>query len=661
LDNNLYSFNKYWVEGRDVEEEEKEKEKASLREEIEEDIRTEMQLEHAAMAPSAANNKGKKRNSNRNNNNNNNNNNNSNSNKNRASIESNSSLVPVSTELALNSQMSPRARSKALLSMLKGSSSRNESENDNLDNSNSQLTDNEERMLFMRYDERDDEDCDKEDCDSSYYEEDEGQHTDDGEEDEEYDNNNNNNNSNNYNNNSNMNIRSSYDMNNSNRLSLFAGRSMKISKNNKNFYGRSTLLATSDDIVTELEITIKCMQKRFEREGGGDALITEEKKDKTEEEEIDDALEKAGEASGDDGDNDESEGENENKKKKKIGKAKGKGKKEKKITLLDSLNARLSEDVEKDDEANSDDDVDSLDSSVFGGTQFGWFPNSHSGVPQITSDGYVRDAKENEDGTRNDENSNANKIDEALKTNLKVKEPYEAIFADNMIQRGPSSERPQSPRIISTDDIYSKRYRPSSHENQNVKTPVIFVSNNNNNNNNNNSSFDPSAPPLKLPGTVINSWSYVPRHSTEWELKEHPSDAKRHSPRLAKKFNFLDVSDNDTNYNQHGFDSFPSSELANGNFAKSKGDSEKNSKWVGSSLLSARKRLTEFKNHRARLGEESARANGNGNGNENVPPTYNNSNSSSNNSNKEDESSAFESARNRLEAFKKLRNEYSAR
>ena len=91
------------------------------------------------------------------------------------------------------------------------------------------------------------------------------------------------------------------------------------------------------------------------------------------------------------------------------------------------------------------------------------------------------------------------------------------------------SPRGKSPRVVSTDEVYYNRWRPSSHENRNVSTPVYFVTQN-----------DPTAPArLNAANTNVNSWSYVPRHSAEWEVRRRGMTGVSERSRRSAEINII--------------------------------------------------------------------------------------------------------------------------
>ncbi|GMH64985.1 hypothetical protein TL16_g04088 [Triparma laevis f. inornata] len=421
---------------------------------------------------------------------------------------------------------------------------------------------------------------------------------------------------------------------------------------NKHFYGKSTLLAASDDIVTELEVTIKCMQKRLNCEPLDDPTAKIRLLGETLE-----------------------EGEGDGKKKKKG----GKGKDDKDSLMLAMEEAELGPEfdeweidedgkktivvrrrkkVEKEKEegeggegdvdksANDlnleEDDLLADDDDVFGATPFGWMPSGSGGYSAGPQDPYMslvgnkkgglegegekvggeegreEGGEEKKDAFKDAFDRAANTVSMQGDSGSPRAPPLSPRSAQNVAPMGyyggggsrvvstdevffrkyepgvSGSRSPRggrtSPRVVSTDEVYYKRWRPSSHENANVTTPVYFVTDNDR-------ISGGGDPGLNKPNTNIHSWTYVPRHSTEWELKAHPSDQV----------------DKENEGARENLNSFPSTELKDmkkdrsGRWGGVGGgsSSSRRSNFAGSSILSARKRLEKFKEERVRVAETS--------------------------------------------------------
>ena len=437
----------------------------------------------------------------------------------------------------------------------------------------------------------------------------------------------------------------------------------------RSLYGKSTLLATSDDIVTELEVTMKCMQKRLNLNPADIARL----KDEEDEEEGKPApspnssqtseIMKALNEAEDDSDFDEWLIDDEGKKtivmrrRKKKGKGRG-GKGD-----IDESNLASKEQDGNDERGVLDDPLfEQEDEEMFGATPFGWVPTRNAGTtgfyptmepadPMRThQDPYFTVSKPNGDGDgkKKDDNdgqeqgvkAGADQLPAGARATTTNPADYPGIPAIPAISSAPPlsprvnyNGEPRSPRLISTDEVYYNRYRPSAHENTNVATPVWFVSS---------KDSHPAAPQLNAPNTSINKWSYVPRRSTEWELTTHPSDQDKENAALGS----------------NSFGSFPSTELKNlkaassvSQVASSSTALLKRTAYSGSSILSARKRLEAFKSLRAQTEDSFA-------------PAFNSSKFAVNNEEDLDSDSDeggkaghIAAAKSRLEEFKRMRQE----
>jgi len=620
LQNDLWTFHKTWVEGHDGDKEQSEEKKEEVLQQLEDKIRGELQLEKAAAAAVPSLSPGKKSRKSRR--------------KHRRHHSHNkNSLAPISTEIhhnATGGSLSPRARARALLGMISSTQTLTDSKDDDgiveIDDDNV-LTDEEERILDRR--------CDEASHDSEIDSRDKESNSDDYDDDDDTQD-------------VVGNSYSSYNSQSFDDMYSSANIGSRRKSPKKNFYGRPQTQATSDDIVCDLDFAIKHMQSRLnisspskslvilEGEEDGKKKVTGKEKKRKEEEEIDKMLDDAGERkvnAEEDGDDDDVQ----------VSK-----KDQKRIRLLDSLiptdkkkkdkkNRKGSADFSSDD---GDSSVDSLDSSVFGGTQFGWIPNADNilqlnnvpGGTDVPEDQGVADVageKDNEDGEDGEDGNDGQDVSEippqatSGKTSdtadkkVTLPEPSAYTFLSAM---KPSNN---VPHITQNDAVYSGQYRPSTHENQNVTTPVIFVSNtpprSRRNRKDNGNGVKPSAPPLNLPSTEVQSWSYVPRSSNEWVLRAHPSNNDEFNHHRAKTFNDTVLSTWDDaestsprsprspRFNKHGLDSFPSTHLDKYLQKGSSGEDSENitdsSRWNGASLKSARKRLEKFRKVREKISD----------------------------------------------------------
>jgi hypothetical protein len=145
---------------------------------------------------------------------------------------------------------------------------------------------------------------------------------------------------------------------------------------------------------------------------------------------------------------------------------------------------------------------------------------------------------------------------------------------------------------------------------------------------------------IKGPNERINRWTYAPVKSTQWELKTHPSDQE------------------EGGLGENRFDSIPSTEIKKlkAGWLGGSGD-YKRGQYASSSLLSARKRLEEFKTKREEQTEERKKRRAEEITEQEARALIG---LDEEEETKQENGSRLEESKRRLEAFRKLRQERTA-